>query len=372
MGAPHYQYRELFKKHDVKVFSSNYALYADLSERIMNQLYQFTPDLEIYSIDESFLEFKGERHFFCLEQTARTIRKKILKGIGIPVSIGLAPTKTLAKVANRIVKKYPNELKGIYSINTEEKRIKALKWLPIEDVWGIGKRLAARLREININTAYDFTQLSDQFVRKEFSIVELRLKKELDGESVLKLDEIKQKKSIATTRSFERDEYDYDFVKERLITFAVTCAEKLRKQKSNAKLISIFIQTNPQKDSPQYRRTIVLQLPFATNSNITLAKYAAMGLDQIYREGYGYKKAGIIVSEFSSANEKQLNIFDDEDPKHKPLMQTIDRLNQKLGETKLKLGAQDLQRTWKMKQNHLSKNYTTNINQLIEIDLNLA
>ena len=372
MGAAHYQYKKLFQEKNVKVFSSNYALYADISERVMNILYQYTPEIEIYSIDESFLKFNGYDDFFKIETVAHQIRKEILKGVGIPTCIGLAQTKALAKVANRIAKKFPDQLQGIYLIDNEEKRIKALKWLPIEDVWGIGRRLAARLRLLNINTAYDYTLLSDQYIRKEFSVVELRLKKELLGESVLKLDEIKSKKNIATTRSFERDEKDIEFLKERVTTFAVSCAEKLRKQNSCANLISIFIQTNPKKETPQYRRTIVLQLPHASNSNITLAKYAVKGLEQIFRAGYAYKKAGIIVSGFINADQKQLNLFQDDDSRHNNLMKTIDLLNKKIGEPKIKLASQDLERTWKMKQDYLSKNYTTNINQIIEIDLNLA
>lgn len=372
MGAPFFQYKSLFQKNNVKIFSSNYALYADISERVMNILNKYTPDIEVYSIDESFLKFNGYDDFFNIEKITHQIKQEILKGVGVPTCVGLAPTKALAKIANRIAKKFPKQLNGIYSIDSEEKRIKALKWIAIEDVWGIGRRLAARLRFLNINNAYDFTQLSDQYIRKEFSVVELRLKKELLGESVLKLEDIKNKKNIATTRSFEHDENDFEFVKERVVTFASSCAEKLRKQNSNANLISVFIQTNPQKETLQYRRNVVLKLPFASNSSITLAKYAIKGLEQIYKEGFAYKRAGVIVSGITDANQKQLNLFSDEDSRHQELMKTIDGLNRKIGETKIKLGSQDLERTWKMRQEHLSKNYTTNINQLIEIDLNLA
>lgn len=372
MGAPFFQYKSLFQKNNVKIFSSNYALYADISERVMNILNKYTPDIEVYSIDESFLKFNGYDDFFNIEKIAHQIKQEILKGVGVPTCVGLAPTKALAKIANRIAKKFPKQLNGIYSIDSEEKRIKALKCIAIEDIWGIGRRLAARLRFLNINNAYDFTQLSDQYIRKEFSVVELRLKKELLGESVLKLEDIKNKKNIATTRSFEHDENDFEFLKERVVTFASSCAEKLRKQNSNANLISVFIQTNPQKETLQYRRNVVLKLPFASNSSITLAKYAIKGLEQIYKEGFAYKRAGVIVSGITDANQKQLNLFSDEDSRHQELMKTIDGLNRKIGETKIKLGSQDLERTWKMRQEHLSKNYTTNINQLIEIDLNLA
>ena len=372
MGAPAYQYQQLFKKHDVKVFSSNYNLYADMSQRVMNILQRYTPDFEVYSIDESFLQFKGFETFFELDIVGRKIKTDIKKSLGIPVCVGMAPTKALAKVANKIAKKFPDQLNGVYMIDTNEKRIKALKWLAIEDVWGIGRRLAARLRLLHVNTAYDFTQLSDSYLKKEFSIVELRLKKELLGESVLSLEDIKTKQSIATTRSFERDEQDYDFVKERVATFAISCAEKLRKQNSDAHLISVLIQTNPQKEIMQYRRTVTLQLPYGSNSNLTLCKYAIKALDMIFREGYAYKRAGVIVSSFSQASEKQLNLFNEQDLRHNNLMKAIDAMNQKMGESKIKLGIQDLDRTWKMRQDHLSKNFTTNFNDLIQIDLNIA
>ena len=372
MGAAAYQYTSIFERYNVKVFSSNYRLYADMSERVMNILQEFTPDVEIYSIDESFLEFKGFEEFIEIKETALQIQQRITKGLNIPICIGIAPTKALAKVANRIAKKFPHLLNGIYIIDSEEKRLKALKWLQIEDVWGIGRRISTRLRELNINTAYDFTQLSDQYIQKEFSILELRLKKELLGKSVLKLEEIKNKKSIATTRSFKNDEADYEYIKERIITYTVNCAEKIRKQKSTAKTIAVLLQTNPQKDVPQYRRTIVLQLPYATNSSLTLTQFAIDALEQIFREGYKYKRTGVILSGLTKETEKQLNLFCEEDTKHNQLMKAIDSLNKKIGEPKIKLGGQDLKQTWKMKQDHLSKHFTTNITDIIEVNLNLA
>lgn len=372
MGAPAYQFQQLFNKRNVNVFSSNYALYADMSERVMNLLHQYTPDMEIYSIDESFLQFNGYETFYNYNSIGHQIKQKIKIGLGIPVCIGFAPTKALSKIANRIAKKFTEQLKGIYIIDTEEKRIKALKWTKIEDVWGIGRQLTKRLHLINVYTAFDFTQISDSFLRKEFSIVELRLKKELLGESVLSLDDIRNKKTIATTRSFERDASDFEYIKERVITFAVTCAEKLRKQNSNTNILSVFIQTNPQKPIPQYRRTIAIKLPYATNSNITLAKYATEALEQIFRDGYSYKRAGVIVSGLTDCHQKQLNLFTEEDSRHLNLMKTIDQINKKIGEPKLKLASQDLDRTWKMKQEHLSPNFTTNLKQTIVIDINLA
>ena len=189
MGAPAFKFEKTFKEYNVEVFSSNFPLYGDMSSRVMSILSKFTPNIEIYSIDEAFLKFEGFDKYD-LESYCENIKNIVLKWTGIPISVGIAPTKALAKVANRIAKKFPNKTKGVYLINSEEKRIKALKWLKIQDVWGIGFRHAERLRSININTAYDFINLEDNWVRKNMSVVGLRLKKELEGKSVLDLEEV--------------------------------------------------------------------------------------------------------------------------------------------------------------------------------------
>ena len=231
MGAPAFKYDPIFKKNKVHVFSSNFPLYGDMSNRVMNILSKYTPNIEIYSIDEAFLEFKGFENYN-LEDYGKEIRKIILKWTGIPVSIGFAPTKALAKVANRISKKFNNKTGGVYVINSKEKKDKALKWLKIEDVWGIGFKHAARLKSHKINKAYDFTMLPDDWVRKQMSVVGLRLKKELEGESVLSLEESRSpKKAIATTRSFEKNITHFEDLKERVSTFSICCSEKLRNQK---------------------------------------------------------------------------------------------------------------------------------------------
>ena len=205
MGAPAFKYDPFFKKNKVHVFSSNFPLYGDMSSRVMNILSSYSPNIEVYSIDEAFLELKGFENYN-LEEYGKEIREKILKWTGIPVSIGFAPTKALAKVANRISKKFDKKTNGVYVINSREEREKALKWLKIEDVWGIGYKHATRLKSYKINKAYDFIKLPDDWVRKQMSIVGLRLKKELEGESVLSLGESRSpKKAIATTRSFEKN-----------------------------------------------------------------------------------------------------------------------------------------------------------------------
>ena len=367
MGAPYFKLKQFLKEKNVHVFSSNYALYGDLSSRVMQILTKFAPEIEIYSIDEAFLKFKNCDYLNLFEHGI-LMRTNVLKSTGIPVSVGFAPTKALTKIANKIAKSFPKETKGVFIIDADEKRIKALKWTKIGDVWGIGRKHAKRLQNKNVFNAYQFTQLSDSWVQKNMSIVGLRLKKELEGESVLDLEEVKNKKNIATTRSFEKDYKKYEDVKERVITFSVTCAQKLREQKMTCNALMIFIYTNKfRKELPQYRRNIVVQLPFSTNSSIELAHFAEIGLKKIFKEGLYYKKAGVIVMDFTPENERQASLFENSNPKHKELMKTVDQINKTLGQQKIKLASQDVKKTWKMKQNNLSPKYTTKLSEIIEI-----
>jgi DNA polymerase V len=368
MGAPAFKYDPLFKRNKVHVFSSNFPLYGDMSSRVMNILSSYTPNIEIYSIDEAFLELKGFENYN-LEEYGKEIRKKILKWTGIPVSIGFAATKALAKVANRISKKFDKKTKGVYVISSEEKRKKALKWLKIEDVWGIGYKHSERLKNHNINKAYDFIKLPDNWVRKQMSVVGLRLKKELEGESVLSLEEKRSpKKAIATTRSFEKNLTCFEDLKERISTFSICCSEKLRFQKSNCNSIYVFVKSNRhQKEKLQYRNGIVMTLPYGSNSSITISKYAVEGLKKIYKRGIEYKKAGVIVLGLVPNSRVQLNIFEKENPKHQILMKTLDFITKKEGPNKIKLASQDLKRVWKMKQTKLSSRYTTELNEIISL-----
>jgi len=368
MGAPAFKYEKIFRKHNVKVFSSNFTLYGDMSSRVMSILSKYTPNIEIYSIDEAFLKFEGFDNYD-LESYCKKIQKIVLKHTGIPISIGIAPTKALSKVANRIAKKFPEKTNGVHLIDSNKKRVKALKWLKIKDVWGIGFRHTERLKNIGIHTAYDFINLEDGWVRKNMSVVGLRLKKELEGESVLSLEEVRSpKKAIATTRSFEGTIADYEKIKERISTFAICCAEKLRAQQSNCSSIYVFVRSNKfQKNKPQYRNGIVITIPFSTNSNIVISKYAIEGLKKIFRQGIDYKKAGVIVMGLNSTNNYQYNLFENEDIKHQNLMRTIDFIQKKEGQSKIKLASQDLKKRWKMKQEKLSASYTCKINEIIKV-----
>ena len=368
MGAPAFKYENIFKENDVEVFSSNFPLYGDMSSRVMSILSKFTPNIEMYSIDEAFLKFEGFENYD-LESYCQKIKDIVLKWTGIPISIGIAPTKALAKVSNRIAKKFPNQTKGVYSINSKEKRIKALKWLNIGDVWGIGFRHAKRLKNIKIDTAYNFINLEDNWVRKNMSVVGLRLKKELEGKSVLELEEVRSpKKAIATTRSFEGTITDYEKIKERVSTFAICCAEKLRAQNSNCNSIYVFVRSNKfQKNKAQYRNGILMTIPFSTNSNMIISRYAIEGLKKIFKKGINYKKSGTILMGLDSSNSYQLNLFENENPKHKHLMKTIDFIQKKEGQSKIKLASQDLRKRWKMKQEKLSPNYTCKVDEIINV-----
>lgn len=369
MGAPAFEYKKLFEDNNVFVYSSNYALYGDMSSRVMNILSTFTPDIEVYSIDEAFLKFQGFDRFD-LGEYGLKIQRTVTKGTGIPISVGFAPTKALAKVANKIAKKYPKRTKSVYVIDSEDKRVKALKWTKIEDVWGIGRKHAKRLQRIKVTNAYQFTQLTDEWVRKEMSVVGLRLKHELQGIPTLDLEIAKDKKMIATTRSFEKMYTKMEDISERVATFTASCAEKLRRQNSHCNMIMVFIHTNGfRKDQPQYSRNIVIKTDFPTNSTIELNHYAQIGLQQIFKEGYHYKKAGVIVMGLTPNTETQLSLFSSSNPKHQPLMSVVDKLNKSIGQTKVRFASQSIGRQWKMKQEKLSPCYTTKMKDIIQIQL---
>lgn len=368
MGAPEFQFRDLLKQHDIHVFSSNYALYGDLSHRVMKILENYTPNVEVYSIDEAFLNFSGMT-IPDFNAYGAEIQHRILKWLSIPIGIGFAPTKALSKVANKIAKKFPERTNGVYVIDTEEKRIKALKWTKIEDVWGIGFRLTKKMQAKNINTAYDFTlPHNESFIRKEMGVVGMRLKYELEGKSVLEMEEPKAKKNIAVTRSFEKDITDFNELKERVVTFASVCSEKLRKQNSCCNAVILYLRKDPfNANGEKYSFYRMQTLSFPSNTSFSISQTAIMMLKDLYQEGTAYKKAGVIVSEIVPSSQRQFKLFDEENPKYQKLMEVMDAVQAKTGERKLRLASQDLKRTWKMKQNHLSNRYTTNFNELLEV-----
>lgn len=363
MGVPAYQIKDLVKKHDVAVFSSNYVLYGDMSGRVMSMLAELAPEIEVYSIDEAFLNLEGIQD---LQTLGSKIVRQVTRGTGIPVSAGIAPTKTLAKVANKFAKKYP-AYNRLCIIDTEEKREKALKLFEIGDIWGIGRRQATKLEKQGIKTAYDFTQLPGSWVRKNMTVTGERTWKELRGISCIDMESAPPaKKQICTSRSFGKMVEDIDTMSEAIATHASTCAKKLRQQKSYAMSLMVFIHTNNfREDLPQYWKNTIIKLSVPTSDTLEIVHYALEGLKSIFMPGYQYKKAGVIITEIVTS--AQLGLFDTVDrEKREKLMQAIDKVN---GEHRhlVKLAVQGNGRDWKLKQEQLSKRYTTDINEVLTI-----
>ena len=366
MGAVAFKSKEDFRKNGIHVFSSNYALYGDMSSRVMTIISKYVDDIEPYSIDEAFFKLENVTSQEA-ELIGKQIQKEVMQQLGLPVSVGIAASKALAKLANNIVKTYPEQTKNVYVIGTEEQRLKALKWTNIDNVWGIGRKLTKKLQEMNIKKAYDFTLLSDELVRRKFSVVGLRLKHDLEGKPTIGFEELHDKYMIATTRSFPNVLSDLNEIEERVATFANSCAEKLRKQKSECSGAYVFLRSN--RFGKEYMKIgAMVHFGFATSSSITITKGVLEKLREIFKEGYTYKKAGVILVSISPNNSHQIRLFGDENPKHQLLMQAMDKLNNKMGQGKLKLANQDIKKTWKMRQEHLSPQYTTKFSDIITVN----
>lgn len=366
MGVPAFEVKETITRHNVAVFSSNYTLYGDMSNRVMTTLREFTPSLEIYSIDEAFLDFSGFEAIGMLDHAA-TMRKTVLQNTGIPVSVGIASTKTLAKIANRVVKKKKLP-EGVLFLQDERYVKRALQITEIEDVWGVGRRYSKKLRYYGINTAYDLTLKSDSWVKKEMSVVGLRMVKELRGEPCLDLDLVRQaKKSIVTSRSFGTLIDDYANLAEAVSNFAASCAAKLRLESSRCSLITVFLTTNPfRENDPQYSNGLTINLTTPSNYTPEIIDTALKALKAIYLKGYRYKKAGVMVSAITPDTDIQLSLFSSKDiSKEIALMSALDALNNRYGRNALRIAAQGYGSAWKLKQEKISPSYTTNIEDII-------
>jgi DNA polymerase V len=367
MGQPAYQLKELIEKQNVAVFSSNYVLYGDMSHRVMTTLASFVPDMEIYSIDEAFLLFDGFEELN-LKELGRKIVDTTIRNTGIPVSMGIAPTKTLAKVANKLAKKFP-DYKGLCLIDSDEKREKALKLTAIEDVWGIGRQYSKMLAYHDIRSAWNFTQKSKAWVRRNMSVTGERTWLELQGNPCIEMEHVAAKKSICTSRSFGERLTEYAPVSEAVANFAANCGEKLRKQYSKASLLTVFIHTNPFSTTQlQYFNQKTVPLPIPTNDSAELIHHALQALKAIFAEGYLYKKAGVIVSDIVPETPLQTDLFDTRDrEKFGKAMQVMDSLNATYGKHKVRLAAQGFGRNWKLKNEKLSPFYTTRLKDILEV-----
>jgi DNA polymerase V len=368
MGANFFEIEHIVKKYNVQVFSTNFALYADMSMRVKSLVSQFCPDTEDYSIDEMFCFWGGFQHIN-LKEYCTEIAKTVKQGTGIPVSIGVAPTKTLAKVANRYAKKY-TAYNNVCLIDTDEKRNKALQKCEIGDVWGIGRQHTKRLTAMGIKTAYDFTQLSKAWVRKYMTVTGERTWSELQGVPCIEMETAPPpKQTIMVSRSFGKMIDDYTTVSEAVSTYTAMAAAKLRKQKSCAASILVFIDTNPfREDLAQYSKNIVMNLPVASNSTQELIHYALDGLKKIFRPNYLYKKAGAMLMDICSEDIVQGNLFDKVDrKKHKNLMTVLDSVNDRYGRNTLKIACMGDGKAYKIKQERLSPYYTTRLSDLPKV-----
>lgn len=365
MGEPLFKIRAFVDTGQVKAFSSNYTLYGDMSDRVMQTLAQYTPNIEKYSIDECFLDFTG---FYKKDLNAygREIKETVYRWTGIPVSLGIAPTKALAKVANKLAKKSP-KANGVLVLSEPRHIEAALKATEIEDVWGIGNQYARLLRKHNIHTALDFTQASETWVRKHMSVVGVRLLKELRGESCLDLEEVAPpKKGICTSRSFGKRLTEFEDIQNATATYAARCAKKLRAQRSCARLLTVFLNTNwfSEKDK-QYHASKSIYMPAATSSALEMVHYANIALKAIYREGYSYKKSGVLVTDIVPENQVQLGLLDTVDrEKHAKLMEVMDRLTNRFGRERVKVATQGVDNQWLLRSDMVSKCYTTRLSDI--------
>jgi len=342
-GTPYFQLAEQFPNQKIVVFSSNYELYGELTSRVVSIIRKEAPAYFRYSIDECFVYLDGMEHLD-LKAWGEELHKKIKRNVGMPVSIGLAPNKTLAKMASHFAKKYQG-YRHCCMIDSNEKRIKALKLYPIDEVWGIGRRYAARLEALGVKTAYDFAEHNQSWVRATFNnIVIERTWRELNGEDCVPNEEMAKKKSICTSRSFNGMITDLDGLRTHVSNYAARCAEKLRQQGTVASIVGVFLNTNAfREDLPQYWNFQEMQLVTPSSSTITIVKAANEVLQKLYRQGYHYKKAGVIVMGIGPNSPIQQDLFDinaEQFEKMKRLDAVIDRINKVNGTETIVLGSQ--------------------------------
>lgn len=368
MGEPAFKIEHYLKNHDVIVYSSNYALYGDMSRRVMRTIQHFVKDVEIYSIDEAFVSLHGFRN---LPDFVTDLRKTVKQWTGIPISIGVAPTKTLSKVANKMAKK-SKLTPGICVLQNQDEINDILSKFEIEDIWGVGRRYSKFLRRYNIKTALELTQCADRWIKKYMTINGLRMVEELRGIPCTDLELFTpSKKAICNARSFGELTSDYRIVKEALSNYVSAIGTKLRKQDSLAKALNVFIHTNPfREQDKQYYNNYVIELPIPTNFTNEMIEYAVKALDKIFVPKLNYKKVGVIALDLIPASQGQTGMFDKLDrDKLRLVMKTIDSVNEEYGRDTLKVAAQGTARKWKIRQEKLSPRYTTRWSDLLTIDI---
>lgn len=359
MGVPEFQIRPMLRAHHVQVFSSNYTLYGDLSQRVMETLEQFCPDLEVYSIDEAFLSLVGfERRN--LTDYGQQIRQTVKQWTGIPVSVGIAETKTLAKIANRVAKQTP-DMGGVCDLLACPDRDALLGRIAVEDVWGIGPNHAHMLTQHGITTAFQLRRVDDQWIRKRMGIVGLRLVMELRGVSCLDLEQCPApKQSLTCSRAFGKLISTLGEMEEAVSVYTSRVAEKLRRERLAATVLTVCLTTNEFKEGPQYSNALTLNLSVVTDTTSDLIKSALHGIRAIYRDGYLYKKAGVMLTGLVPVSQTQTDLFDDRDRrKSKRLMSALDAINDRWGADTLHYASSGISKPWKTQFHRRSPAYTT-------------
>ena len=366
MGAPYFKLRDDIRRHRIHVFSSNYALYADMSSRVMTTLEQMAPCVEVYSIDEAFLHLTGVRNCMVLENFGREVRETIKRNTHLTVGVGIAQTKTLAKLANHAAKKW-KQTGGVVDLTNIDRQRKLMALVPVEDVWGVGRRISKKLNAMGITTARDLAEQSTWIIRKHFNVVLERTVRELRGESCLALEEFAPtKQQIVCSRSFGSRITEYTDMRQAVCAFAERAAEKLRKERQYCRQIAVFVRTSPHADGEVfYGNQATGKLLTPSNDTRDIIRVAMDALDRIWVDGHRYMKAGVMLGDFFSQGVAQLSLFDEYRPQanSEALMRVVDGLNQS-GKASLFFAGQGIQKTWSMKRDMLSPAYTTRVSDL--------
>lgn len=361
MGEPYFKFKEKRYPSRVYVFSSNYALYADLSSRVMQTLTDLAPAIEIYSIDEAFVNVSGVSHCLSLETFGHQMRTQVFKNTGLTVGVGIAPTKTLAKLANYAAKRWAST-GGVVDLSGRERQRKLLEKVPVEEVWGVGRRITKKLNAMGITTALELAEASSWVIRKHFNVVMERTARELRGEPCLDLEEFTPtKQQIICSRSFGHRITQYEEMHQAICTYAERAAEKLRGEHQYCRFISVFVRTSPHADNEIYygnQASVTLMTP--TNDSRDIIRAATEALGRIWLDGYRYMKAGVMLADFFSSGVAQLNLFDDNRLRANSaaLMEMIDSVNHS-GKGKIWFAGQGIEKSWAMKREMLSPAYTT-------------
>ena len=366
MGEPVFKAREIIEKHSVNVFSTNFALYGDMSKRVMTLLASLSPEIEIYSIDEAFMNLAGIKKCF---EIGLHMRDTVKKHTGIPISIGIASTKTLAKVANHCAKRFTK--KGVYVLKRKDHISEILKSMPVSKLWGVGSRYSKMLRSYGVDNAHEFVSLDEKWVLEKMTVMGLRIQRELKGESCISMDiNPSPKKNICTSRSFGAKVRDFQSLKESISSHAARCAEKLRSEKGCARYVSVVIKTNPFSDPDYYCGYKSSSFDVPTNDTLDIINAAENILRSIYKKGLEYKKSGVIVGDIIPQNQVQLNLFDMDEKriKRKKLDSTVDIINQAMGRSTIHIGSQGIAKNWQLKREKLSPCYTTKWDDLLTIN----